>query len=522
MGGHIPALGLHDLVPPSVATWIEFVLCRRRSCCGRVGRSSNALGLDRQPQSQHVQPHRARHGHAYLYSVVATLAPGIFPGGLSRHGRRGRRLLRSRRGHHGPRPGRPGARTARTRADGRRNPRAAEPRSRRPRGASRRAATTKISRSIRRRRSAIGCACGRETACRWTAWCWRATAPSMSRWSPASRCRRKSRRRRAHRRHRQRHGRARHARREGRCGHDACADRRDGRRSATQPRTDPAHGRHGRGLLRAGRACRAAIAFIAWAVWGPPPALAYALIAAVSVVIIACPCALGLATPMSISVAVGKGAGRRALQVGRRARTHGKSERARRRQNRHAHRRPAEGDRVVPGRHLRGEMLRFAASLERSSEHPLAAAIVAAAKERGIDVRGAGELCIRHRQGRDRRRSPAPRRSATRNSWRPGIANAEPRAKAPMNSARRGATALFLASTARPRASSRSPTRSRPRPAPRSTALRRGGMRIVMLTGDNRTTAEAVAKKLGITEIEADVLPEDKHRIVAGLQAQRH
>ncbi len=162
----------------------------------------------------------------------------------------------------------------------------------------------------------------------------------------------------------------------------------------------------------------AALAFIGWAIWGPAPALAYALIAAVSVLIIACPCALGLATPMSIMVGVGKGAIGGVLIKSAEALerlekvdtlvvdktgtlTEGKPR--------------VVAVIPVPGR-SEAEVLALAASLERSSEHPLAAAIVAAASARSSRLEDPAEFAVRHRQGRDRdggrpRRRPRQRQA---------------------------------------------------------------------------------------------------------------
>ena len=260
----------------------------------------------------------------------------------------------------------------------------------------------------------------------------------------------------------------------------------------------------------------AAVAFVAWAIWGPAPAFAYALIAAVSVLIIACPCALGLATPMSIGVAVGKGATAGVLiksaealerlekvnvlvvdKTGTLTKGHPKV------------------TAVVPlGEHSEPDILRFAASLERLSEHPLAAAIVAAAKERGIDVPEAANFSSITGKGvtgnvGDRHVSLGNAKLVSGD----GVIAAELTQKADQLRAN-GATALFLALDGTPIGviAIADPIKAST-PAALKTLLAEG-MRVVMLTGDNRTTAEAVAKQLGITEVEADVLPDDKHRIV--------
>ena len=266
----------------------------------------------------------------------------------------------------------------------------------------------------------------------------------------------------------------------------------------------------------------AVLAFIAWAIWGPSPALSYALIAAVSVVIIACPCALGLATPMSIMVGVGKGATAGVLIKSAEALermekvdtlvvdktgtlTEGKPKVVA----------------VVPAQGLtEAEILPLAASLERSSEHPLAAAIVAAAKERGVAVQEPGGFASV--TGKGVTGTVGGRKVALGNARLMadlGIDMGELAARAD-ELRREGGTALFLAVDGRPGG-----VVAVADPIKRTTlaaleSLRTDGVRIVMLTGDNRTTAEAVARKLGIQEVEADVLPEDKHRIVRKLRSE--
>ena len=266
----------------------------------------------------------------------------------------------------------------------------------------------------------------------------------------------------------------------------------------------------------------AALAFIGWAAWGPAPALAYALIAAVSVVIIACPCALGLATPMSIMVGVGKGAGAGVLI---------KSAEALERMEKvgtlvvDKTGTLTEGKprvvAVVPASGLsEAEVLSLAASLERSSEHPLAAAIAAAARDRGLPLQDAAEFASV--TGKGVTGTIGGRRVALGNAKLMtdlglDLGDLAARAEALR---RDGATALFLAIDGRPGG-----ILAVADPVKRTTpdalaALRAEGVRIVMLTGDNRTTAEAVARKLGIQEVEADVLPEDKNRIVRKLRAE--
>lgn len=265
----------------------------------------------------------------------------------------------------------------------------------------------------------------------------------------------------------------------------------------------------------------AILAFIGWAVWGPAPALAFALIAAVSVVIIACPCALGLATPMSIMVAVGKGAGagvliKSAESLERLEKvdtlvvdktgtlTEGKP----------------RVTAIVPAAGLtEDDVLRLAASLERSSEHPLAAAVMAVALERGIAARDPADFASITGKGV----------TGTVGGRAVALGNAKLMADQAIDLGTlaataddlraTGATALFVAADGQACGviAIADPIKATTRAALDS--LRAGGIHIVMLTGDNRITAQAVAKQLGIEDIEADVLPEDKHRIVKSLRA---
>jgi Cu+-exporting ATPase len=267
--------------------------------------------------------------------------------------------------------------------------------------------------------------------------------------------------------------------------------------------------------------CIAIVSFVAWAVWGPSPAFAYALIAAVSVVIIACPCALGLATPMSIMVGVGKGAGAGVLIKSAEALermekvntlvvdktgtlTEGKP----------------KVTAVVPANGLsEDDVLRLAASLEQSSEHPLAAAIVAAAKEKGIAVEEPGDfdsVTGKGVTGKVGGRTVALGNVRLMADQRIELGDLAGKAD---ELRRQGATALFVSVDGKPSGiiAIADPIKSTTRAALDS--LRADGIHIVMLTGDNRTTAEAVAQQLGIDDVKADVLPEDKNRIVRELRA---
>jgi Cu+-exporting ATPase len=265
----------------------------------------------------------------------------------------------------------------------------------------------------------------------------------------------------------------------------------------------------------------AVLAFVAWLIWGPPPAFTYALVAAVSVVIIACPCALGLATPMSIMVGVGKGATAGVLIKNAEALerfekvdtlvvdktgtlTEGKPRVVA----------------VVPAKGFEeSTILSLGASLERSSEHPLAAAIVASARQRGVaieDVREFGSVTGKGVTG-----VIGGRRVAVGNAkllQDIGVAAAALEARAD-ELRRDGATAMFVAVDGRPAGIIAVADPIKVTTPGALDSLRVDGIRIVMLTGDNRTTARAVAAKLGIADIEAEVLPEHKNAIVRRLRS---
>jgi Cu+-exporting ATPase len=266
----------------------------------------------------------------------------------------------------------------------------------------------------------------------------------------------------------------------------------------------------------------ALLAFAAWSIWGPEPRFTYGLIAAVSVLIIACPCALGLATPMSIMVGVGRGA-----QSGVLIKNAEALERMERidtlvidKTGTLTEGRPSVvAIRTAPGID-EAELLRLSASLERASEHPLAAAIVRAAIERGLDLVppssfdspvGKGVIgTVEARQlviGNQRIMSEA------------GIDTTALSAAAD-DLRTEGATAIFVGIDGKAAGiiAIADPIKATTPSAIK--ALQEDGIRVVMLTGDNRTTAQAVAAKLGITEVEAEVLPEDKSKIVERYRAQ--
>ncbi|MXO60962.1 heavy metal translocating P-type ATPase [Altererythrobacter salegens] len=264
----------------------------------------------------------------------------------------------------------------------------------------------------------------------------------------------------------------------------------------------------------------AVLAFIAWAIWGPEPTLAYALVAAVAVLIIACPCALGLATPMSIMTATGRGA-----QAGVLIKNAEALERFEKIDTLIVDKTGTltEGKPMLvavlpqPGKDEE-EVLRVAASLERGSEHPLAEAIVNGAKERGIAMVEAKEfeaVTGKGVKGEVDGHVVALGNKAMIEDL--GLAAGDLVEKA--NQRRdEGETVLFVAidGVIAGLVSVADPVKETTPDALK--ALHALGLRIIMATGDNERTAKAVAARLGIDEIRADVLPEDKARIIRELQ----
>jgi len=268
----------------------------------------------------------------------------------------------------------------------------------------------------------------------------------------------------------------------------------------------------------------ALIAFAAWAIYGPEPRFAFGLVAAVSVLIIACPCALGLATPMSIMVGVGRGAEAGVLIKNAEALermekidtlivdktgtlTEGKP----------------KVTRVVPAAGFdENEVLRLAASVERASEHPLAAAIVQAAEEKKITlaaVRGFDSPLGKGAFGMVEKR-----RVALGNAKFLAELGVETRPLGLEAESVRGdgATAIFLAVDGKTAGIIAIEDPVKPTTSQALAALAVEGVRVIMLTGDNSTTARAVARRLGIADIEADVLPEQKSAVVEKLRAAGH
>lgn len=266
----------------------------------------------------------------------------------------------------------------------------------------------------------------------------------------------------------------------------------------------------------------AMLAFIGWAIWGPAPALSYALVAAVAVLIIACPCALGLATPMSIMTATGRGA-----QVGVLIKNAEALERFEKIDTLIVDKTGTltEGKprlvAVMPEDGFdEAEVLRLAASLERGSEHPLAEAIVRGAEERGVAIDEASDF--EAVTGKGVKGTVGGQAVALGNIALVRDLGLEAEALTGKANARRddGETVMFvmLGGKVAGLVSVADPIKETTPAALKE--LHALGLRIIMATGDNERTAKAVAARLGIDEIRADVLPEDKARIIRELQAE--
>ena len=266
----------------------------------------------------------------------------------------------------------------------------------------------------------------------------------------------------------------------------------------------------------------AALAFIAWSVWGPEPRFTYGLIAAVSVLIIACPCALGLATPMSIMVGVGRGA-----QSGVLIKSAEALERMEKvdtlvvdKTGTLTEGKPSVVAIKTANGIAEADLLRLTASLELSSEHPLAAAIVRSANERGLTL--APVENFDSPGGKGVTGSVEGRKLVIGNQrimTEAGIDTAS-LASAADDLRRDGATAIFVAIDAKAAGIIAIADPIKATTPSAIAALQAAGIRVVMLTGDNATTAKAVAAKLGITDVEAEVLPEDKSKVVERFRKQ--
>jgi Cu+-exporting ATPase len=265
----------------------------------------------------------------------------------------------------------------------------------------------------------------------------------------------------------------------------------------------------------------AVLTFLVWVSFGPDPAMALALVNAVAVLIIACPCALGLATPMSIMVGTGKGAGSGilirdadALETLERVDTVvvDKTGTLTRGEPELVNIEPAGG---ITER----ELLALVAAVERASEHPLAAAIVGGAEARGVDIgRADGFESL---TGQGVAATVGGRRVAVGNARLMAAEGAagdalESRADALR---RDGRIVMFVAIDGEPGGLIGVADPVKPTTADAIRALHAAGLRVVMLTGDNRETADAVAREVGIDEVQAGVSPDDKHRVVSEMQA---
>ncbi len=268
----------------------------------------------------------------------------------------------------------------------------------------------------------------------------------------------------------------------------------------------------------------AALTFIVWAIWGPEPRFAHALVNAVAVLIIACPCALGLATPMTVMVGTGRGA--RAGVLVRNAEALETMEKVDTlvldKTGTLTEGKPKVTQVAVVGDISEADLLRQAASMEQSSEHPLAAAIVRAAADRGLkmeSVSGFQSFTGKGVTGQIGGREVAIGNAAFFAEKNIPLGDLVGQSDA-MRS--RGQTVMFVAiggkaagvvAVADPIKASTQETIA---------ALKQTGLHVVMLTGDNRLTAQAIAAELGIEKFEAEVLPQDKAQAIQKLQAEEH
>ncbi|MGA8379822.1 MAG: heavy metal translocating P-type ATPase [Stellaceae bacterium] len=268
----------------------------------------------------------------------------------------------------------------------------------------------------------------------------------------------------------------------------------------------------------------AAITFVVWSIFGPAPAVGFALVNAVAVLIVACPCALGLATPMSIMVGTGRGA--RAGVLARNAQALESMEKADTLVVDKTGTLTLGKPRLVEIAAADGvdenELLHLAASLERGSEHPLAAAIVTGAEERGLTLGAAADFASQ--TGKGVTGSVNGRRVAIGNPALLADLGLDPGDLATRADQLRqeGQTVMLVAvdGAAAGLLAVADPVKGNAAEA--LAALRAEGLRLVMLTGDSRTTAEAVGRRLGIDEVVAEVLPDQKAQVVRDLQRQRH
>jgi Cu+-exporting ATPase len=266
----------------------------------------------------------------------------------------------------------------------------------------------------------------------------------------------------------------------------------------------------------------AIVAFVVWSLLGPVPAMAYGLIAAVSVLIIACPCALGLATPMSIMVGVGRGAeagvlikNAEALERMEKVNTLVVDKTGTLTEGR-----PSVVAIEVAEGFEENDLLRIAASLERSSEHPLAAAIVKAAEDRG--------LALVEPSGVDQPVGKGIVGVVVDKAIVLGNANFLEEYDVDLGALAEGAdrlrtdgaTAIYIAVNGKAAGVIAIADPVKETTGDALAALREAGIKVIMLTGDNRVTAEAIARRLGIDDVEADVLPDQKSAVVQRLREE--
>ncbi len=265
----------------------------------------------------------------------------------------------------------------------------------------------------------------------------------------------------------------------------------------------------------------ALLAFAAWSIWGPEPRFSYGLVAAVSVLIIACPCALGLATPMSIMVGIGRGAGAGVLIKNAEAleRMEHVDTLVVDKTGTLTEGRPAVTAIVPATGFAEAELLRLAAGVERASEHPLALAIVRAAAARGLAPPAVTDFDSP--TGKGALGTVEGRKVILGNAAFLGEHGVDPGSLAAEAEKLRGdgATAIFAGIDGRAAGifAIADPIKSSTPAA--LAALKAEGIRVIMLTGDNWTTARAVARNLGIDAVEAEVLPEGKSAVVQRYKA---
>ena len=268
----------------------------------------------------------------------------------------------------------------------------------------------------------------------------------------------------------------------------------------------------------------AAITFIIWALVGPPPRLAYALLNAVAVLIVACPCALGLATPMSIMVGVGRGAAAgvliknaESLEILEKVDTLVVDKTGTLTEGR-----PRLVSVIPASGWTEDEVVRLAAGLERGSEHPLAAAIVAGAEQRRLrpaEIRDFQSVTGKGVTGRLSGRQVLLGSAPLLEDHKVDLG---PLADEALDLSRQGQTVMFLAADGRIAALLGVADPIKPSTEEAIRSLREDGIEVVLVTGDNPTTAAAVAGRLGIRRVEAEVLPQAKGEIVRRLQAEGH